>query len=791
MAQQPTPAVENHFIAGLKTEFTGLNFPENAATDTQNCVYTLIGDVLRREGINYEANFITTPIDRTNAAISSYRWRNVGGDGLTEVVVLQVGGTLYFFQSTNATITSPLSTTKLASTVTLSTFTASGGSLNTSLECQFTDGNGFLFVFHPNCDSFYCTFNAGVIIGTVIPIQIRDFVGIPEPGVLDNFRPTTLSAEHQYNLINQGWTAGTPWTGTGPGTSGTIGVGNSVVIGISSQTNTTSVTNGSSVQVRGLGNFIANFTGTVTAYSTPFTSITITITSISGFQSNPISAGSFTLSLANVGFINTWFAQIGNYPSNSDVWWLYKNTSGVFAPTTTITNVQQPFGPAPKGSFILNAFTQLRTGVSGIAGLTDITTLVRPTTGVWFQGRVWYTGVLASFQPTGDAPYTTWTENIYFSQIAQSPVQFGRCYQTNDPTSQNLFSLLPSDGGVITIQGSGAIYKLFSLENGLLVFAANGIWFITGSQGIGFAANDYTIRKISNIQNISSTSFVNVQGYPMFWNEEGIYSVTPAQQGTGLGQNSTSFQVNNLCIGTILTFYDSIPKQSKKFVRGDYNSINYIVEWCYRSTNESTVTNRYQFDSILNFNVVNKAFYPYTLSTVALSNGNTPWIHDIKFIQNPGGTNTPGPIFKYITSVQRSSVYNFTFSEENDITFVDWRLEDTVGTNFISYFITGYKPPGTYVRKAQLPYLYLFFRNSPIPNGCYIQSLWDYASDPNSGRWSVKQQIVNFPTSFGMAFRRIRLRGRGLVLQMKITSVAKQPFDIMGWSTWSETNTGI
>ena len=146
-----------------------------------------------------------------------------------------------------------------------------------------------------------------------------------------------------------------------------------------------------------------------------------------------------------------------------------------------------------------------RSGVSGIAGLTSIVTTIRPRTGTWFQGRVFYAGVDASQQATGDAQYYTWTENIYFSQIITpgDNTEFGYCYEINDPTSETLFDLLPSDGGVINIQGSGSIYKLFPVVNGLLVFAANGIWFITGSQGIGFTATVYTVTKLSGVQSIS------------------------------------------------------------------------------------------------------------------------------------------------------------------------------------------------------------------------------------------------------------------------------------------------
>ena len=785
----PQQTVQNNFKEGFKTEFTGLNFPENAATDTQNCVYTLIGDVFRREGFNYEAHAVFQALQSRNGnALSTYKWKNVGGDGLTEILVVQIGSILYFFQYTTALVFSPLSTTLLGSTVNISTFVATNGTFDASVECQFTDGNGYLFVFNKNCDSFFCTYNAGVVTGTVINLQIRDFVGIPEPGVADNFRPSTLSAEHQYNITNQGWTSGTPWTATGTVTTNApVAVGSSFSASISSQTNTTSVTNGSSVQFTvSQGQKFGTVIGTVSNYVTPFTSITVSVTSTDSSGQNWFGL-STNMSLSNVGFINTWFSAIGNYPSNSDVWWLYKNTLEVFSPATTIGNVQQPFGPATKGSFILNPFIQNKTNTSGITGLTTISTTARPTTGTWFQGRVWYSGVNASFQATGDAPYTTWTENIYFSQTITAQNQFGKCYQENDPTSQRLFALLPTDGGVITIQGCGTIYRLFPLQNGIIVFAANGVWFVTGSQGVGFSASDFSISKISNIQSLSGASFVNVQGLPIFWNEEGIYSVKTADQGGSMHSPDIRLQIDNICLGTILTYYQNIPKLSKQYARGDYDPINYVVQWCFRSTDESSVTDRYQFDTVLNLNVATKAFYPYTFANTSLSNGNTPYINDIKFIQPPGGTSAPEPVFKYFTSILRSGVYAYTFSEESDSTYVDFKSEDNTGIDFNSYFITGYMLPGQALRKIQVPYVYMFSRN-PANNSYTIQAIWDYAGDGLSGKYSTKQTITNSQTDFTMLYRKIRLRGRGMAVQIKISSVKGQPFDLMGWSVLDQVN---
>lgn len=145
MPQQVLTTVENNFSAGLKTEFTALNFPENACTDVDNCVFSVLGDVARREGLDYEENYELNQLTSTaSVAITEYKWNNVAGDGNTKILVQQIGGVLYFYRSTDATEANPLSTTKLAAGIALSAF-ASSGSI-TDIECQFADGNGYLFV---------------------------------------------------------------------------------------------------------------------------------------------------------------------------------------------------------------------------------------------------------------------------------------------------------------------------------------------------------------------------------------------------------------------------------------------------------------------------------------------------------------------------------------------------------------------------------------------------------------------------------------------------------------------
>lgn len=764
MPNQVLSSVENNFTKGLVTEFTGLNFPENAATDTSNCIYTVVGDVTRREGFDLETHHLNNTTDRTNKALSDYKWNNVGGTSSVQVVVTQIGGILYFYNSSAATLTNPLSNQILLSTVNVSTFVASGGTFDATLECQYSDGNGYLFVYHPSCDPFFCTYTSGTVSATVITVQIRDFTGITEPGVLDSYRPpsSSVTSVHQYNLNNQGWGKISSPNSSSTNTTG-FGIKSWVV---------------ASVAPLAVGDrlFITSASDVMTGVITAIVGTTLTVSIITATGSS--TSSSWSLSVLP-GYPGGFAQAAGAYPSNSDVWWYFKDSTGVFNPSGTLNNVTLGAGPAPKGFFLLKAWNQDRSAVSGVPGLTVVSTTVRPKTGTWFQGRVWYTGV--------DAP--SFTESIYFSQVVSEDTSaFGKCYQTNDPTSSELFGLLSTDGGVIKIQGSGSIYKLFPLQNALIVFAANGVWYLTGSQGIGFTANDYTIVKLSSVRSISSTSVIDVQGLPMFWNEEGIYSVEPAKQGTSLLNSPlhvNPLEVNPITVGTILSFYNNIPLQSKKYVRGDYNPIDYLVQWSYRSTNESSVTDRYQFDSILNYNNFNKAFYPYSLP----STGNT-FIHGVRYVSSPGGSTAPSSTFKYLCSTSSSGTYAFTFAEENSATFNDWFTVDNVGINFISYFVTGFKLHGQGQRRFQIPYIYVFSR-ADEPISYKIQGLWDYATDRNSNRWSVPQMTNNFSPRFGMIFRRHRIRGQGIVLQIKVSSADGQPFDIMGWSSFETQNTSV
>lgn len=783
MPSKSTTSVENNFTKGLITESTGLNFPENAATDTDNCEYTVIGDVLRRLGIDFEDNFTEVAIDVSGKAVNTYKWNNAGGNGITQMLVVQAGLTLHFFDITASTNTSPISAHKLSSTVDISPYLQVENAVAAVKECQFADGNGYLFVFHPNSDPLYCSYNGanGLITVNVITLEIRDFIGAKEnPDYPVDFRPTLPYDAHIYNLQNQGWSKGTGATAvqTLSGSGPLIGLGlktfdipaglgftNGDIVSIA-------VTN----QIFGSRGVIAAGTqvmsGTVIGYSG--TTLSVSVYTVNS-DAVSVDGSPYSFTTVSKGYLNTWNSAIGNFPSNSDVWWYFKNASGVFDPVNTIGNVTLSTGNAPRGHYILNAFNQWRSAISGVPSVTNVVTNSRPKTGAWFQGRVWYAGVDDSIQPDGTTDFYSWASNIYFSQIINGPSEFGNCYQVNDPTSENLNGILPTDGGVVVIPEAGSIYKLFPIQNGLLVFAANGVWFITGSQGIGFAANDYTITKISSVPSISGTSFVEVLGLPYFWNEDGIYAVTPQQGG--------ALSVQSITVGTIDSFYDEIPTSCKKLARGSYNPLDFTIQWSYRDIEFNNITESYKFNRILNFNVFNKAFFPYSIS---ISNY---YIAGINFISGPGGLDTPSPAFRYLTIYPSSS--SATLSYEKDEDYLDWQSSGT-GVDYESYFVAGYKLQGDAQRRFQIPYVYMFSRTEePRVSGYKIQGIWDYASTTTSGRWSRPEIVKIDNQDFNMQFRRHKIRGMGLTLQIKIKSVTGIPFDIMGWSVYGNVNTGV
>lgn len=731
MPRNVATSIENNFVNGFVTEATALNFPEAASYDSQNCTYWLKGNVTRRYGFDFESNYWLTYINRTGVVVNSFLWQGAGGSGTNDFVVLQVGATLYFFKTNN---TGALSSSVSSTTIDITQFKSSTSAPDPSLTaCQFAYGYGWLFVTHPSLTPFYVAFDpvtANFSTGS-ITIYIRDTVGVVDETTANDQRPSSLTPLHNYNLWNQGWA---------PFSSGGV----------------------TDVRIQKV-----NATG---SYDT------------AGFIQAP--------SPNYIGDpLQTWIGNRTDVPSNADVWWLYKDAMEQFQPKLAST-MTRGNTVAPKGHFIMPAFNQDRNAVSqifvsngytatgsftgyGLSGLPVMTSNnVMPSTVAFFGGRVFYAGVNAQ----------GYNNRVYFSQIVKTPAHFGLCYQQNDPTSETLFDLLATDGGDIQILDCGNVIKLVSVQSSLLIFASNGVWAITGSQGIGFTATDYTIRKISSIPAISPNNFVDVAGFPAWWNNDGVYMVTSAN---ALGQ----VDIQSLTEKRIKTWFNDttkIPNQNKLFAVGSYNQVTKVIQWCYRSQPITNTQQQYEFDSILCFNTMTQAFYLWSLPQ-----GSPVTINGIQVTQGYNslyGTQT-AQVTRYIVSYPvAGNSYAFTFAEEYNKNFLDWVSFDNIGTDYSSYLVTGYKVHGDAQKKFQSNYL-LIYANNTVQNDFVFQSIWDYATDASTGQFGNRQIVSWSDPRYSYRWKRLKVRGMGISLQFKFTSISGQPFDIAGWSAWETANT--
>ena len=291
-----------------------------------------------------------------------------------------------------------------------------------------------------------------------------------------------------------------------------------------------------------------------------------------------------------------WHDILKAYPSNGDVWWTGKgvNKDGQEALTEkAILLISKSTGFAPKGHYIFNAFDVNRSATSGVKGVPSKTSEgFRPSVCAFFAGRVFYAGV----------PHPDYQGKVYYTQIVEGNNNIGSCYQVNDPTSEQLSDLLATDGGEIKITGMGRVAFMVEVGNSLILFANNGIWAIGGSgaEGTGFSATDFSIKKIGNIGTEASSSFVDVEGTPVWWNFDGIWT---------LGEGGVVSLTNN----TIKSFIQNeIPGINRRYIQGAYNPLKQTIQWLWKSEVPDSIADGYRYDRILEFNVETKAFYPFS-----------------------------------------------------------------------------------------------------------------------------------------------------------------------------------
>jgi hypothetical protein len=193
------------FVRGLITEAGYLTYPEDSSSDELNTIPTRKGNRTRRFGIDFEDNFQQiNVVTSENDAIKEFVWKAVGNVATDNFLCIQVGTKIKFFSLEE----NPVSDSLRPFEINLLTYIASGASTSQVQmnNVEFSSGKSFLFIVHPYVEPLVIEFNKATNTITVVKVvvQIRDFEGLND-GLANDQEPTTLSKEHHYNLLNQGW----------------------------------------------------------------------------------------------------------------------------------------------------------------------------------------------------------------------------------------------------------------------------------------------------------------------------------------------------------------------------------------------------------------------------------------------------------------------------------------------------------------------------------------------------------------------------------------------------------
>lgn len=198
-----------NFTKGLITEASLLTYPENSCIALDNCILYRKGNISRRLGIDFEPGWRQSPYayyqaDINDYGISEYKWEAAANDINKNFLVSQIGLTIRFhdlnYQDLGAHIKS--------FEIDMTPFFAPNVTADEARACtlQYTSGKGYLFIVGEKFEPIIVEYlkDTDAIQVNRIYVQVRDFVGVND-GLANDEEPATLSAEHNYNLLNQGW----------------------------------------------------------------------------------------------------------------------------------------------------------------------------------------------------------------------------------------------------------------------------------------------------------------------------------------------------------------------------------------------------------------------------------------------------------------------------------------------------------------------------------------------------------------------------------------------------------
>jgi hypothetical protein len=257
-----------------------------------------------------------------------------------------------------------------------------------------------------------------------------------------------------------------------------------------------------------------------------------------------------------------------DWPSNADIMTVGIVVNGSGDLVFDASHIREGFNgntPAPKGHFILEAFNKDYNLASDCTGYTASVTDNRPEAVAFHAGRVFYASPVDNAVGSG----------IYYSQNLLNDDRVGLCFQEADPTAAEINDLIATDGGYLPTPGVGQVYKMQEMSNGVIVFASNGVWYLTGAEiGSGVTATSVRMDKIYSSGVLGASSIVEAEGNVYFFGEEGIMQVAVTIEGA---------KVENISKSSIQTFYTNISSAARTKAVAEFIPTERKIFWGYSS----------------------------------------------------------------------------------------------------------------------------------------------------------------------------------------------------------------
>lgn len=757
------------FVKGLITEASPLTYPENASIDEDNCILYRKGNRSRRPGIDFESGYQFSPYSIPQAspndnALWEYKWEAVNSISTLNFLVHQVGLTLYFYDLAESTVSPNL----LPFTVDLTPYIVPGTANPQKQAVEMAGGRGFLFVVSPIMEPILVTYDPTHAICTSqqINITIRDFVGVND-GLANDQEPTTLTAEHNYNLQNQGW--------VDPSNDGS-----------------------KNLQVVTVGSW-----GDIKFY-TPATT-TVIDQYYTQFKRYPPNN-------------KQWW--IAKYSANQG-----SHKQGDFDPQLA---AKFYFGNnhAPRGHFVVNPFNIDRSGVSGISGLPIVSTNERPSSVAFYSGRVWYaqgcnlyasqiiddvTNVInkcgACMQvadPTSEDLSDLVASDGMFLPIPEA-TKVVRLYTlgaglavfaTNGVwyiSGTALSGFSATDFAVIKLSPLGTDLPHSIVENENQIFWWSQVGIMTMQQGSG----GYGFVTPTMFQKVNLTLTTIQTLYNELYNQSGGFVRGMFDPGTNTIQwliKSNSSLPDN--------FYDRI----------------LIYDLTLGAFYPYTITSQTGFPYICGLFLTPRLSEVFDLEDVTVSGV------DVTASSVQVTTDTPDlqirPTFLYYLFAvpQSDGNLHFTLGNFSNENFVDWQSMDGTGLAYLSFIETGYELLDDSMRKKQATYIFKYFRRTEDeyvldtdggyslrnPSSCLFTTKWEWSSSEIANKWSTQIEAyritkrpqfstsdLTFDTGYPIVVTKDKVRGTGRAIQFRFeNSKIGYNFDLLGWAA-SYTGTTI